>query len=62
MTKDSTTEDTLLVGTHNAPFGLHAFDVSTCQVMKADETLNNPFKFKDVEGIALPVDACESLK
>jgi len=52
-----TPEDTLLVGTHNVPFGLHAFDVPTCQVMKADKVLKNPFK--DVEGIALPVDACK---
>ena len=53
-----TPEDTLLVGTHNAPFGLHAFHVPTCQVMITEETLNNPFKFKDVEGIAVPVEAC----
>ncbi|MDM8559108.1 DUF4215 domain-containing protein [Candidatus Parabeggiatoa sp. HSG14] len=46
----------LLVGTHNVPFGLHAFNPQTCQAIMADETLSN--KFNDVEGIALPVAAC----
>jgi len=46
----------LLVGTHNVPFGLHAFNPENCEVIIADETLTN--KFKDVEGIALPVEAC----
>jgi hypothetical protein len=53
-----TPEGLLLVGTHNVPFGLHAFDAQTCQVIEADETLSN--KFYDVEGIALPVAACSS--
>jgi hypothetical protein len=53
-----TPEGLLLVGTHNVPFGLHAFDAQTCQVIEADETLSN--KFDDVEGIALPVAACSS--
>jgi len=47
----------LLIGTHKVPFGLHAFDVETCQVIEADETLSN--QYNDVEGIALPVEACE---
>jgi hypothetical protein len=38
------------------PFGLHAFDVETCQVIEADETLSH--QYNDVEGIALPVAAC----
>lgn len=46
----------LLVGTHNVPFGLHAFNPKTCEVIMADNTLSN--QFKDVEGIALPVEAC----
>ncbi|MDM8559102.1 DUF4215 domain-containing protein [Candidatus Parabeggiatoa sp. HSG14] len=46
----------LLVGTHNVPFGLHAFNPQTCQAIMADETLSN--KFNDVEGIALPIAAC----
>ncbi|MCK5524065.1 MAG: hypothetical protein KAI83_13120 [Thiomargarita sp.] len=46
----------LLIGTHNVPFGLHAFDVETCQVIEADETLSH--QYNDVEGIALPVAAC----
>ncbi|HEC83668.1 MAG: hypothetical protein DRR08_08485 [Candidatus Parabeggiatoa sp. nov. 2] len=46
----------LLVGTHNVPFGLHAFNPETCEVIMADETLTN--QFNDVEGIALPVEAC----
>jgi hypothetical protein len=46
----------LLVGTHNVPFGLHAFNAQTCEVIMADETLSN--KFDDVEGIAVPVAAC----
>ncbi len=46
----------LLVGTHNVAFGLHAFNPQTCQVSMADKTLSN--KFKDVEGIALPIAAC----
>jgi hypothetical protein len=45
----------LLIGTHKVPFGLHAFDIQTCQVIEA-ETLSN--QFNDVEGIALPVAAC----
>jgi hypothetical protein len=53
-----TPEGLLLVGTHNVPFGLHAFDTQTCQVIEADETLTN--QFDDVEGIALPVEACNS--
>jgi WD40 repeat protein len=53
-----TPEGLLLIGTHNVPFGLHAFDVQSCQVIEADETLSN--KFDDVEGIALPVNACNS--
>jgi len=53
-----TPEGLLLVGTHNVPFGLHAFDAQTCQVIEADKTLSN--KFDDVEGIALPVAACSS--
>jgi len=48
----------LLIGTHQVPFGLHAFDVQSCQVIEADETLSN--KFDDVEGIALPVKDCPS--
>jgi hypothetical protein len=51
-----TPEGLLLIGTHNVPFGLHAFDVETCEVIEADETLSN--KFNDVEGIAVPVEAC----
>jgi hypothetical protein len=46
----------LLVGTHNVPFGLHAFDAQTCQVIETDKTLSN--QFNDVEGIAVPVAAC----
>ena len=46
----------LLVGTHNVAFGMHVFNPQTCQVSMADTTLSN--KFKDVEGIALPVAAC----
>jgi len=46
----------LLVGTHNVAFGLHAFNPQTCQIIMADATLSN--KFKDVEGIALPIAAC----
>ena len=51
-----TPEGLLLIGTHNVPFGLHAFDVETCQVIEPVETLSN--KFNDVEGIAMPVAAC----
>ncbi|MCK5524030.1 MAG: choice-of-anchor D domain-containing protein, partial [Thiomargarita sp.] len=51
-----TPEGLLLIGTHNVPFGLHAFDVETCEVIEADETLSN--QYNDVEGIALPVAAC----
>jgi Zn-dependent metalloprotease len=50
-----TPEGLLLIGTHKVPFGLHAFDIQTCQVIEA-ETLSN--QFNDVEGIALPVAAC----
>ena len=46
----------LLVGTHEVPFGLHAFDAQTCEVIEADETLSN--QYNDVEGIAVPVAAC----
>jgi len=46
----------LLVGTHEVPFGLHAFDAQTCEVIEADETLSN--QYNDVEGIAIPVAAC----
>ncbi|RKZ41788.1 MAG: hypothetical protein DRQ49_03895 [Gammaproteobacteria bacterium] len=46
----------LLIGTHNVPFGLHAFDAQSCQIIEADETLSN--QYDDVEGIALPVKAC----
>ncbi len=42
--------------THNVPFGLHAFDAQTCQVIEADELSN---QFNDVEGIAMPVAACQ---
>jgi hypothetical protein len=45
----------LLVGTHNVPFGLHAFNPQTCEVIMAD-TLSH--QFDDVEGIALPIEAC----
>ncbi len=51
-----TPEGLLLIGTHNVPFGLHAFDVETCQVIEADETLSH--QYNDVEGIAMPVAAC----
>jgi predicted outer membrane repeat protein len=46
----------LLIGTHNVPFGLHAFNPETCEVIEADETLSN--QYNDVEGIAVPVEAC----
>ena len=46
----------LLIGTHNVPFGLHAFNPETCQVIEADKTLSH--QYNDVEGIALPVAAC----
>jgi hypothetical protein len=49
----------LLIGTHNVPFGLHAFDVQSCQIIEADETLSN--QYDDVEGIALPVAACRTV-
>jgi hypothetical protein len=52
-----TPEGLLLVGTHDVPFGLHAFDIQTCQIIEA-ETLSN--EFNDVEGIALPVKDCPS--
>jgi hypothetical protein len=51
-----TPEGLLLIGTHNVPFGIHAFDVENCQIIKPVETLSN--KYNDVEGIALPVEAC----
>jgi hypothetical protein len=54
-----TPDGQLLVGTHKVPFGLHAFDAQTCQVIEADETLSN--QYHDVEGIAVPVAACGSL-
>ncbi|MDM8562110.1 cohesin domain-containing protein [Candidatus Marithioploca araucensis] len=46
----------LLIGTHNVPFGLHAFNPETCEVIEADKTLSN--QYNDVEGIAVPVEAC----
>jgi len=49
-------EGLLLIGTHHVPFGLHAFDAETCEVIDADKTLSN--KYNDVEGIAVPVAAC----
>jgi YD repeat-containing protein len=49
----------LLVGTHNVPLGLHAFNPETCEIITADETLTN--QFNDVEGIALPVEACNTM-
>jgi hypothetical protein len=51
-----TSDGILLIGTHKVPFGLHTFDVQTCQVIQADESLSN--QFDDVEGIALPIAAC----
>jgi len=48
----------LLVGTHDVPFGLHAFNAKTCEVIETDKTLSN--QFNDVEGIALPVKDCPS--
>ncbi|MCK5876772.1 MAG: DUF4215 domain-containing protein [Candidatus Marithrix sp.] len=48
----------LLVGTHNVAFGMHAFNPQTCQISMADATLSN--KFKDVEGLALPIAACSA--
>ncbi len=51
-----TPDGLLLVGTHKVPFGLHAFDAQTCQVIEADKTLSN--QYNDVEGIAVPVAAC----
>jgi hypothetical protein len=51
-----TPEGLLLIGTHNVPFGLHAFEIETCKPIEADETLSN--QFDDVEGIALPIAAC----
>ena len=53
-----TADGLLLIGTHKVPFGLHAFDAQTCQVIEADETLSN--QYNDVEGIAVPVAACSS--
>jgi len=53
---ETTPEGLLLIGTHNVPFGLHAFEIDSCEVIEADKTLNN--QFDDVEGIALPVAAC----
>jgi cysteine-rich repeat protein len=50
-----TPDGLLLVGTHNVPFGLHAFDAQKCKIIEA-ETLSN--QFNDVEGIAVPVAAC----
>ncbi|MDM8569418.1 myxococcus cysteine-rich repeat containing protein, partial [Thiotrichales bacterium HSG1] len=46
----------LLVGTHNVAFGMHAFNPDGCHISTADATLSN--KFKDVEGLALPIAAC----
>ena len=37
-------------------FSLHAFDADTCQTVVEANMLTN--QFNDVEGIALPVDAC----
>ena len=51
-----TPEGILLIGTHQVPFGLHAFDIQTCQIVEADKTRSN--QFDDVEGIALPIAAC----
>lgn len=51
-----TPEGLLLIGTHNVPFGLHAFNAQTCEIIEVEETLSN--KFNDVEGIALPVKDC----
>jgi hypothetical protein len=51
-----TPDGLLLIGTHNVPFGLHAFNPETCEVIEADETLSN--QYNDVEGIAVPVEAC----
>ncbi len=51
-----TPDGLLLVGTHKVPFGLHAFNAQTCEVIEADETLSN--QYNDVEGIAVPVAAC----
>jgi hypothetical protein len=51
-----TPDGLLLIGTHNVPFGLHAFDVENCEVIEADKTLSN--QYNDVEGIAVPVAAC----
>ncbi len=45
----------LLVGTHKVPFGLHAINPQTCEIIMAD-TLSH--QFDDVEGIALPIEAC----
>jgi hypothetical protein len=49
-------EGLLLIGTHNVPFGLHAFNPETCQVIEAETTLSH--QYNEVEGIALPVAAC----
>ncbi|MDM8566595.1 myxococcus cysteine-rich repeat containing protein [Candidatus Halobeggiatoa sp. HSG11] len=46
----------LLVGTHNVAFGMHAFNPDGCHISTADATSSN--KFKDVEGLALPIAAC----
>jgi hypothetical protein len=47
----------LLFGTHqDKTFSLHALDAKTCEIIIAEEIPTN--QFNDVEGIALPVEAC----
>ncbi|EDN69296.1 secreted protein [Beggiatoa sp. PS] len=50
-------DDLLLISTHqDTTFSLHAFDPKICQIV---EEANIPTEqFNDVEGIALPVEAC----
>ena len=50
-------DDILLMGIHkDKSFSLHAFDAKTCQIVADLNIPTNPFD--DVEGIALPIEAC----
>jgi len=53
---DMMPDNRLLFGTHqDKTFSIHAFDLESCSVI-AD--INIPTPFDDIEGIALPQDAC----
>jgi len=47
----------LLIGSHATPFGMHLLNPETCQLTLATDNLAN--QFNDVEGLAIPVAACQ---